>query len=373
MNILINCSNQHQGGAIQVIHSICTQLNQYPQHSFVLVLSEEQKSLVEQIKGYKNVKTYIYSMRDNLWSLITGHNKTLDGYCKAHKVDVVFTVFGIARWIPKCPHLCGFARAQLLLKDSPYLNNISWKTKALFRIQCFFFKRDAKYYYTENPYISELLPSILRKDAKVYTVTNYYNQIYDSPEKWNKNINLPDFDGVTILVLGIPYPHKNFNIIPEIASTFLKRKPEFKFRFVVTAEKNDFKKMNDKVSNQFIFLGKIPFDVCPHLYSQCNILLVPSLMECFTANYPEAMKMMVPIVTVDLEYAHGLCREAACYYESTNADAAANAIYKVATNKEYAMNLVKEGNIQLNSFDNYEQRTKKIINILEDIYTKDVR
>lgn len=38
---------------------------------------------------------------------------------------------------------------------------------------------------------------------------------------------------------------------------------------------------------------------------------MPSLLECFTATYPEAMRMERPIVTTDLAFAQGLCGEAA--------------------------------------------------------------
>ena len=94
---------------------------------------------------------------------------------------------------------------------------------------------------------------------------------------------------------------------------------------------------------------------------------MPTLLECFTATYPEAMRMEVPIVTTDLEFARGLCGDAACYYSAIDAEACAEAIYKVATDKEYAAQLVANGKEQLKKYDNYEQRADKLIGILEDM------
>jgi glycosyltransferase involved in cell wall biosynthesis len=88
-------------------------------------------------------------------------------------------------------------------------------------------------------------------------------------------------------------------------------------------------------------------------------------MECFTATYPEAMRMDVPIVTTDMEFARGLCGDAACYYSAIDSTAAAEAIYKVATEKDYAVRLVANGKEQLKKFDNYEERADKLIGILE--------
>ena len=116
-----------------------------------------------------------------------------------------------------------------------------------------------------------------------------------------------------------------------------------------------------------VYVGKTDVSECPHLYNQADIMFMPTLLECFSATYPEAMRMGVPIVTTDLEFARGLCGDAACYYSAIEAEAAAEAIYKVSCDKEYAKRLVDNGKEQLKSFDNYEQRTKKLVKILEDI------
>lgn len=45
MNILINASNLKQGGGIQVAQSIIAQLERFPQHHFVVVVSDFVKEL----------------------------------------------------------------------------------------------------------------------------------------------------------------------------------------------------------------------------------------------------------------------------------------------------------------------------------------
>ena len=75
------------------------------------------------------------------------------------------------------------------------------------------------------------------------------------------------------------------------------------------------------------------------------------------------------IVTTDLEFARGLCGDAACYYSAIDAEACAEAIYKVATDEEYARRLIENGKEQLTKYDNYEERAKKLVDILETIVT----
>ena len=76
------------------------------------------------------------------------------------------------------------------------------------------------------------------------------------------------------------------------------------------------------------------------------------------------------IITTDLEFAHGLCGNAACYYSAVDAKAAAEAVYKVGTDKVYAQQLVENGRKQLKLYDNYEQRAEKLVQILAGM-TKD--
>ena len=72
-------------------------------------------------------------------------------------------------------------------------------------------------------------------------------------------------------------------------------------------------------------------------------------------------------MTTDLEFARGLCGDAACYYSAVDAEAAAEAIYKVATDKDYRLRLTAYGKEQLKKFDNYEQRAEKLVGILESL------
>lgn len=78
-----------------------------------------------------------------------------------------------------------------------------------------------------------------------------------------------------------------------------------------------------------------------------------------------------PIVTTDLEFARGLCGDAACYYSAVDAEDAAEAIHRVATDRNYANELINNGKKQLSSFDNYDQRAAKLLRILSKIARPD--
>lgn len=364
MRFLINASNIHAGGGIQVVDSFCSMLGDFTNHSFVVVLSSFFTKTKKRIENINNVHVIVYDIEKNLNAII-GRNRYLDDIVSNYNIQAVLTVFGPSYWRPQCPHLCGMARPHLVLPDSPFFNNVSLKDKAKYKIWELFFKQCSNIFYTENPFISKRLRELFNNKKIVYTVTNYYHQIYDNPKEWDNSIDLPPFQGVSILTISSANAHKNFPIIVGIIDYFKRNNPDFSFRFVLTQRRDECPFVSEDLVPYFVFLGTVDVHCCPHLYSQCDIMFQPSLLECFSATYPEAMRMEVPIVTTNLEFAVGLCEDAACYYSAIDPESAAKAIFKVANDKEYSKQLVKNGKKQLLKYDDYTRRADKLISILE--------
>jgi glycosyltransferase involved in cell wall biosynthesis len=369
MNFLINASNLKAGGGLQVADSICGQLNRFQRHHFVVVLSLYLTTTKDRLQGYENVDVLDYTIPNTFKTIVLGRDSFLDELVESKHIDAVLTVFGPSRWRPSVPHLSGFALPQLVIPESPYFTRMGFLERLKWKLWCsirkWSLKRSADCFWTENPYISKRLNNKIH-NVKVYTVSNYYNQVFDTPESWKKGITLPNYDGITCLSISSPTPHKNFGIIEGIVRYLREAHPGFKVRFVLTCDEEQWPMAGD-VLEHVEYVGKTEVSEGPYLYEQAGIMFMPTLLECFTATYPEAMKMGVPIVTTDLEFARGLCGDAACCYSAVDAKAAAEAIYKVATDKTYAKQLVENGKKQLLTYDNYEQRADKLIGILEEI------
>lgn len=366
MKILINCSNLIAGGSLQVADSVCMKLEEYHEHDFIVVLSSKLNRTVEYLKNNPNpnIVVYNYDMIKTLKLMICGRDNFLDQLVKDNNIDIVLTIFGPSYWIPKCKHLSGFARPHIVLNVNNYLG-LNWIKLWFYKILEFYFKRSAKYYFTENERVSLNLRSILG-NVCVRTITNYYNQIYDNQKRWIKH-ELPEFNGVTLLTITAPYPHKNLPIILEIAKYMKGKYPDFNFRFVVTISPDKFPKIPEQLQENILLIGSVDVTECPSLYQQADIMFMPTLIECFTATYPEAMRMEVPIVTTDLEFARGLCGDAAVYYSPFSYQDAAEKIYLLANDKKLSEHLVIEGKKQLGKFDNYDRRMRKLIDYMNYI------
>ncbi len=368
MNILINCTGLKKGGGVQVGDSICCSLEQFPQHIFTVILPASfMQETYERIKNNKSLNIIRYDLPTKISTIITGREKFMDKIVEDNQIDGVLTIFGPSMWAPKCSHLSGFARAHLLLTNSPYFTRMSktklLKNRLLNLVLKFSFDKSSKVYYTENPYISAKLEHLLPK-KRVYTVTNYYNQVFDNTEQWT-NLSLPVFDGITLLSINAPYAHKNMGIAVKVAKILNEQHPDFKFRFVMTVQEQDLPPIPEKLRKHFELIGKVDVSACPSLYQQADICFQPTLLECFSATYAEAMRMEVPIITTDIEFAQGLCLDAAEYYSALSAQGAAEAIYKVATDNSRQRELIEKGKVRLTQYDSYKERSFKLIKILE--------
>lgn len=365
MTILINASNLRGGGGLQVADSICRELFKYREHQFIVVLPLQLHELGETINGYPNVSAVLeYNLPITIGLILTGRDRILDTVVNDNKVGAVLTIFGPSKWRPKCFHLCGFAMPHIVINDSPYWAKISVVAKGKSAIRNFLmvrdFRRNADIIWTENEYISERVRQKFPK-KKVITVTNNYNQIFDRESEWDRSINLPPFHGVTLLTITAYYPHKNLRIAVGALKILKASNPDLKVRFVFTITENQYGEIPDALRDSFVFLGPVKINQCPPLYLQADIMFQPSLLECFSATYAEAMKMDVPILTTDLGFARSLCSDAAYYYSAIDANALATAIVNVSKDKNLRRRLIYNGKRQLGKFDSYESRAYKLI------------
>lgn len=371
MNILINTTIMSVGGGIQLADSIVRQFVKNKQHQFVLVYPKTMEYTAEAVRGENNVELFPYEMPKYYLGLLTGHNQTLDHLVKQKKIDVVFSVMGPSRWKPDVPHLVGFARCQAVIPESPYWNMISIKERLFIRIQNIMlmhnFRSTSRYFWTENEFISSRVRESLSSNAVVYTVTSNYNQVYDQPEAWDRSIIFPLFKGMTVLTIAANYPHKNLRIIPLVIEYLVKKYPKMKFRFVMTVKYDELGELSDIAKEHIYFVGSVTINQCPYMYEQCDVMFLPSLLECFSACYAEAMRMEKVILVPKIGFAEGLCKNAALYYTPTSIENLGEAIYKLYTHPKLCEELVANGKKQIKNFETYKTRAEKLLNLIEHL------
>lgn len=368
MRILINTNGVSVGGGLQLVDSIIREMIKYDHNYYVIVHCGQLPLTIESVRRYSHVKTVFYNPKKWRLGTFTGHDRQMDKIVKDNNVEVAFTVMGLSKWRPKVPHLEGFARCTTVIPESPYWNNLSKPQRLLQKISSYLinysFRITSDAFWAESDFIANRVRDFLPKTAKVFTVSGYYNQVYDKPELWDNSIDFPPFDGFTLLTIAANYAHKNLSIVPPLVHYMEEKHPEVSFRIVMTIKENELKDLDDVVKRHVLFVGGVKINQCPHMYEQCDIMFMPSLLECFSATYAEAMRMKKTILVPNLGFASMLCKDAAKYYDATSVESLGEALYELCSKPELRERLVMNGEQQLKTFTNYEQRAKKLLDIL---------
>jgi glycosyltransferase involved in cell wall biosynthesis len=249
------------------------------------------------------------------------------------KAEAVFTFLGPAYVKFALPHLMGVADGWITHSSYLVLKTQKCVRAWLNFFLLFLYKRH--WYKEADQWVVEAECAKHGMRKRLFTPANKVSIVPNScgdHYRVNKNITHSRGAKWRILTLSSYYKHKNLEIIPEVANAIRQLSYDLQFEFVITIEKNtneEAKLLNRArvlgVSDIVNNIGPVAVHDGPALYRSCDIMFMPSLLETFSASYPEAMISCIPIVTTDLGFARDICGEAALYYSPLDShDAAKN-------------------------------------------------
>jgi len=366
MRLVINTSHQRFGGAIQVALSFITECKNFPEHEYhVWIGHGVGKSLIKE-DFPTNFYFYDFDFGAINFKKIREIQNTLSVLELKINPEVIISTTGPTYFHSKAPQIIGFNLPLYIYPESPYIQKMSWKAKlklALKRkVHFHYFKRDATAYVTQTDDVNQRIRKVLHTD-QVFTVTNTASNYY---KNWKTYPNLlPEKKAKVFRFICISsyYPHKNLELIPRVLE-ILEQKEITNVEFVVTLKENDFK-TNIGQHKQIHNIGPVSPEACPSLYNECDALFLPTLAECFSASYPEAMMMEKPIITTNLGFAKSICGNAALYFKSKDATSAASCIIQLLEDENLHNQLIQEGKEQLNKFDAPKTRARKYLELCE--------
>ena len=108
-----------------------------------------------------------------------------------------------------------------------------------------------------------------------------------------------------------PKPHKRSEFLADVARELRRRNFPRPVQFVVTLREDHpttqaLIKRSEKLGlgDRIVNLGPQPVTAGPDLYRGCHISFVPTVLEVFTATYPESMAMGLPIPVALHSFSH---------------------------------------------------------------------
>lgn len=371
MRILINTASTFKGGGLQVAKSFIEECKKFKEHEYFIVLGENIAKTIDISEFPKNFNFYNAPFRPATkvfsWS---SHNFFLKRIEKEWKPDIAFTTTGPSYWRPKVKHVMGYNLPHYIYLDSPYFKTISlpsrlqWKARKI--VAKYFFNKDADALVVQTDDVNKRVKKMLPK-KNVFTVSNTISAHYLKPLKVVSKLPVKKENVFRLLTLSAWYPHKNIGVIPKVLDVLIKKGyPDI--QFVVTLPEERMKLLANKVhEKQLINVGPIKVEEGASLYKECDAMFLPSLLECFSASYAEAMQTKKPIVTSDMGFAHTVCKDAALYVNPIDANAIATKIITLYESKALQQDLVKKGEKRLDVFGAPSDRAKRYLEICETL------
>ena len=145
------------------------------------------------------------------------------------------------------------------------------------------------------------------------------------PVYWHKipktSYTFPDISGnnKNILCFSHYYPHKNIEILFEVARIFEKKNAPYKFIVSCIAHNYHLKKKLKKYNSEYISsLDVANLEEAYNILPLVDAFILPSLLESFSLNYIEAWFFEKPLFTSNLDFGVQNCEEAAIYFDPLN-------------------------------------------------------
>jgi glycosyltransferase involved in cell wall biosynthesis len=366
MKIIINTSKLRFGGALQVALSLIYECRAFPENEYHVFVGQGLRKSLKEEDFPDNFFFYPFDFGVlNLFN-IRKIASELSAFEAQIQPDCVVTTSGPAYWKPKAPHLMGFNLGKYIYPDSPYFGTVSRYARFRYgikrKIHLRMFKREATALIVQTDDVNQRIRKALNMEH-VFTVTNTHSGFFKDWQEVELPLPSKGPDEIWILTLTSYYIHKNIEIIPSILEE-LQKKGYTRVRFVVTLGESTYEHVfNGQQVQNIINVGTVRPEQCPSLYARCDYMFLPSLAECFSASYPEAMVMKKPIITTDLSFARSICGDAALFYKPMDGRSAAEAIEQVMQDQDLRSGLIERGLKRLDHFDTAKERAEKILGI----------
>jgi glycosyltransferase involved in cell wall biosynthesis len=365
-SVLIDASNLHVGGGIQVAASFLDELATLTrvQDSNVTWPSELRVEASPEVMAdlaSDTVQTLNPIPRDR-------HPTQWRSWIprKPH-FDVSFVVFGPEYGYPRAVRrVVGFADATAVLPRPPTLEGgpaiTSAKKVLRARVSRTLLAR-ASILITETEVLANALRESLPRTPDIEVVPNAINSVFSTPARWKPVPRLTARDSdYTICYVARAYDHKNHRVLPEVAG-LLQQKFGLNVDFVVTLKDDEWDGLASRDSQ--VNVGPLTIDQVPTLLDACDASILPSLMETFSVTPLEAFAMRRPLFASDCDFIRDSCANAPIYFNPRSPTDIANTLAQTLTNPDLMAKHVERGSQLLTDHISPRERTIRYMQILQ--------
>jgi glycosyltransferase involved in cell wall biosynthesis len=351
MNILINASNVRFGGGITLAKNIIKSLQSSGKIDVIYILAPKEVGYEEFESERVKISYVENSFHHNYLNKFYTNNFVFPKIARKLRVDKVFSLGNVA-FPSKVPHIVLLQNAYFFYPESEIWNRLSFKelvkTKLL-RAYGLFHLRFANVFVTQTEVIKKRLSEQRNiSEEKIHVMPNVVS--YHSSALQLSKVKLPNANEIKLLFLSKFYVHKNFIILLPLAKLIRKSKRNIKIDLSLFVEENAdtralYKSICDNGMGDIIrFIGNISHEYINETLSKYDGLFLPSLLESYSGSYLEAMQAQISIFTSDMDFAHAVCKDAAFYFNPSDANSIFETIVEAFDNNLEIKDKIYRGN-----------------------------
>ena len=326
--ILINASNLHVGGGLQVASAVlehialgALQLPDDADFHFAISNAVRANLATAGIDHQMLRNVTVYDSKG--WRELISSSSVL-----RQQYDVVFTIFG-PLYSPRQGrgYITGFAQAWILVPSGAYgYFPQSILSRLKFELQWIFFRLSGDL-IVETDHVRRLLCAYRKyPEQRILVAPNCIGDIFRDRKRWVidrfKSISEPGV--IRIGYLGRDYPHKNLGVLLEIDRVL--NAGGRRYRFYVTLSPSEWRGRSPEFRRSIANVGEISTAECPPFYEMLDAAICPSLLECSSALPLESIYMGRPLFCSDRAFHRDALGQYANYFDPLDAISAARLI-----------------------------------------------
>ena len=347
-----------QGGWVSGGNFIKSLMTAAPQHKYLITVPADC--------GYGDISLpegsefFVCPKRPSFLHRLRLEKKILPGVAKNFKADAVLGLGNHGLIGIGCPQAI-WIRNGYLVYPAKHFPKASLKTHIHVYLQKLHLRRTLAHtdlVFCQTPVMRKRLSDYYSyPESKMKHLPNAISSFLRPPDSQERPPSGIEKGKFNCLILSQYYIHKN----PEILIEECLRSPDSfdGICFITTVSENDGRQAknflkhireNPILSRLIHNVGPIQHEYLGSYYRNCQLVIMPTLMESFSITYLEAMHFGVPILTTDLDFAHYLCGEAAVYYDPWKPGSFTEKLLLLKSDQLIYTKLVAAGKEQLKTF-----------------------
>jgi len=360
MNIVLNFVGLRAGGGRTDGINLLSKIPAYaPQTRFFAVVPAgcgyERVPLPPNcVVRYEHVRKF-----NDIWRIYFD-NVVLRSICRSFKADVLFTMCNNGPLsIKSTRHVVMLRNAYYVYRRSEYADVMQQGLSMRLKMGClrYLFRicaESADAIIVQTHTMRERLCMNYRVTVPVHVIGKNVTEKIKTHELMDDGSSTADRirnhpADFKFLYLARYFPQKNMEKACEAVA--LVRSRGYNVTLFLTIEKDDYRgapQLYDRIKrgdygDAVINVGRVDFHHIEDVYGAVDAVLLPSVLESYSASYLEAMAYGKPLLVSDRDFAREVCADAAEYFEPRSTESIAASVERLIYSDDLRGRLVERG------------------------------